>query len=287
MARCSDTKCHDKHVDGGFWGPFFPNDGSFEFVPIPESKMVRVTKNKCYPKEYLRGTQGESTYGNAQGNRLKETIFRTISSHVDVSKQMMYKLKTVAIHNDPDFRRCTYGEGHSGRGQQCGKLRKNDFLVFCAALRDCRTGVRNQFVIGYYVIKEKHDFMKLKKEGNKTLCRKIVAEYWDKNAHFSKSFARAWGFSDGRKELRDWYLSQKEDDLILMIGKEGQSGLLKKAIQLTGYDGEKPFCMPRKLFKDLGVESQFFNRGFKWVYDESVDNLRDLLEDNNAIHEIA
>ena len=71
---------------GGTHGPLF-HDGSFEFIPIPDSS----------------GTEPR-TYGNTVGSKGRKLVDY-------LSKSRRAKMKDVSIHADPEFTTYTYGRG--------------------------------------------------------------------------------------------------------------------------------------------------------------------------------
>lgn len=207
---------------------------------------------------------------------------------------MRARLENIAIHYDPDFKECTYGDTYSPKGQQCAKLGPGDLIVFCASLEyvDKRPDDYGLFIIGYFTVKEVHPFND-EKFKCRSLREKIVTRYWDKNAHFSESFSRAWKWNS-REEMRSSYLNEKKkkDDLILVIGKDpGRcSGLLKKAIRITERHNREYFYLRKDIAKGLGKGSppdykHLYKRGHRWIKDEIyIENLKKLLKKGDGFH---
>jgi hypothetical protein len=258
---------------GGFRGPF-EQDGKYEYIPVPEYKTESDEKTfKCY----LEGEPGEQIYGKDFGNRRSTPL---INSMPETYKR---KLVDIAIHHDPNFRHKTYGDGviKTRRGQKVATLNPGDLLVFCPSLENYDTQDRGRFIIGYFVVEHLYDFSARDFEKEYGRSRKeIVEEYEDKNAHFSKAFARAWDCDD-RNELLDSYLGQKAD-LVLVTGKPDQGGLFEKAIRLTEpYKGEYYF-MRREIVRSLGLAGSpyrlRFGRGWKHVDSNHVKELSNLFQ---------
>ena len=88
---------------GGTYGPIF-EDGSFEFVPIPE------TYRSCTA----------TTYGERIGRKGKP-----LSTYVPPA------LWHVPMHDDPEFETCTYGDTTAKR-RSLLELGDGDLLVFYA-----------------------------------------------------------------------------------------------------------------------------------------------------------
>lgn len=118
---------------GGIQGPLF-DDGSFEFVCIPDKKRVSV-----------------HTYGNCVGKN-----GRPYSEYFPVRKQD--RIAEQHIHLDPEFETFTYGDPTSPK-RSLQKLQRGDYLIFYCGLQewDERTGWRNEaapglYVVGYFVV---------------------------------------------------------------------------------------------------------------------------------------
>jgi Nucleotide modification associated domain 3 len=115
---------------GGTPGPIF-EDGSFEFIPIPD---------------YFGGPGvNATTYGKARaphGGSLADylpTPFRE-------------RLSCQSIHSDPEFRARTYGDPTPPKAS-LRKLRKGDLLVFYAGLKGWGFNRRSAlYIIGYFEV---------------------------------------------------------------------------------------------------------------------------------------
>ncbi len=112
---------------GGTDGPLF-HDGTFEFVPIPDTKGV-----------------GEWTYGNYSGRSGKPlSDFFPPKRRIAMGSQRM--------HLDPDFRSLTYGDPTPPKAGLC-RLNAGDMLVFYAGLRgyEC-DAAQGLYLIGYFEV---------------------------------------------------------------------------------------------------------------------------------------
>jgi hypothetical protein len=281
-ADTTSTKVDGKYVpgvNGGFRGPFWP-DNRFEYIPVPETKMRKTDGKWQWTGRYVEG--GNITYQSSFGERLSQPMSSTMPP------EFRDKLKHVAIHYDPRFRKSTltYGDGREEtRGKQLLKLNKDDLLVFCPSLENSETEDRGRFIMGYFAVENVFDFGldddEFKKRSNRTLSD-VVKTYKNTNAHFSDSFAKAWGW-ENKSEMVQAYLSRKERDLVLVTGTENRSGLFKRAIRITAPHEGKYFVMPTPLVKSLGLrypaKPLHFDRGWKWVEGNSYFKaLLDLLE---------
>jgi hypothetical protein len=119
---------------GGTLAPIF-DDGSFEFVPIPESVPA----------------PGASTYNDRIGRKGKR-----LSAYVPSS------VKNAPMHEDPEFLTCTYGDPTLKRYYLL-KLVQGDLLVFYAGLQPFATAKYNEalYIIGYFDVDNVTEFNKL------------------------------------------------------------------------------------------------------------------------------
>ncbi len=124
----------DKGKDsGGALAPIF-EDGSFEFIPIPENKKSKETQ----------------TYGNTIGRHGKP-----------FSYYIPEKIKDRKMHFDPEFVTFTYGDPTSKRNFLL-KMGKDDLLVFYAGLSPYQNNnyENSLYIIGYFLIDKVIDFNK-------------------------------------------------------------------------------------------------------------------------------
>lgn len=257
----------DVYPNGGFWGPFWQNGKEFEYIPVPEIGTI------CHGDKavgYLHGGSDDQTYGNMRGKRLGKLLTQTINKTIG---NRSTRFRTVSVHNDPDFQNLTYGDVPP-KGAKCTDLKSGDLLVFCAALQNPESKSKDHglFIIGYFTVEACFDIAQAEPQKRE----KIVTEYGNKNAHFSKSYALSWGGT--RNELLRAYKKGEEDaKLILVVAKKKQngkrvSGLLTEAIRITEKYKNKYFYMTAKNVKLLGLNETagthgrlLFERGSKWI----------------------
>jgi hypothetical protein len=136
----------DSHY-GGDVGPIF-EDGSFEYVPIPEDKHTNETR-----MYYL--TKGRS------GHLLSDFVRKDHAERL--------------IHYDPEFETFTYGDANT---RPLTDLEKGDYVVFYAGLRPYETDKheRGLYIIGYFVVDDIYKIESVLKDGG---LRKILSN----NAH--------------------------------------------------------------------------------------------------------
>jgi len=116
---------------GGMQGPLF-DDGSFEFVPIPD--------------RFHDPGENSETYGCAKGRsgRLFVDYF---------PEQSRSKYESVSIHTDPEFETFTYGDPTRTGKRGLRHLQKGDLLVFYAGLEPWPDGGdRDLYIVGYFAV---------------------------------------------------------------------------------------------------------------------------------------
>ena len=116
---------------GGCVAPIF-EDGSFEFIPIPE----------------FRATTEKRVYANMIGKS-----GRRIADFVPS------KIKYSHPHYDPEFETFTYGDPTKTKRSQLKKLSPGDLLIFYTGLKppDGKDKPR-LYVIGYFEVEKVYDF---------------------------------------------------------------------------------------------------------------------------------
>lgn len=117
-----DTGC------GGIHSPLF-DDGTFEFVPIPDSKGL-----------------DERTYGNSLGRKS-----RLFTEYFPTARQKRMALQ--AMHVDPEFESFTYGDPTPPK-RNLAQLQPGDLLVFYAGMRgwghECAPAL---YLVGFFRVK--------------------------------------------------------------------------------------------------------------------------------------
>jgi hypothetical protein len=112
---------------GGTQGPLFC-DGSFEFVPIPDTSGI-----------------DERTYGNTLGRSGRALVEY-------LPERLQARLTSQAMHVDPEFGTFTYGDPTSPKAG-LRRLDPGDILAFYAGLQGWNCDVPGGlFLIGYFVV---------------------------------------------------------------------------------------------------------------------------------------
>jgi len=182
----------DSSQKSGNWNAPIDENGRFVFVPISDMEYN--------DSGYVQG--GERTYENEVLCELK--AFAEDCGQLDHRGfQLPRRLHRQPMHLDPDFQTLTYGDDPI-RGKKLGEFGEGSFLAFYSSFKSLTGGRLVYALIGLLVLAERP-----RKLGSSTPLRR---EERLLNAH------TRW---------RD----VKEGDLVAH-GKEGESGLLERAIPI-------------------------------------------------------
>ena len=197
---------------GGSLAPIF-EDGSFEFIPIPE---------KCATSENI-------TYAHLSG--------RNYRSLVDF---VLTKLHNSIPHIDPEFETFTYGDPTPNKRRQLARLVPGDLLVFYAGLESKNEiDMPRLFIIGYFTVKQVHDFNEIPKSKHGSVFRKVR-----NNAHAKRKYV--------------------DEGLVIVEGDSQNSKLLSKALPF----GDGRNYVLRDLMPIVGYEGSVLRAIGHWVDDE-------------------
>ena len=143
----------DQSTGGGSWnGLVDGRSGRFAYVPIPESKEVRVGFEKPY--RLLAPTL--------------DSFGRDLPAH----------LQGRGMHLDPDFEHVTYGDKGERAKQIRACLGRDDLILFYAGLADVRGASRLVYaLIGLLVVEEI------------VAAVDVPRDQWDSNAHCRRVLA--------------------------------------------------------------------------------------------------
>jgi hypothetical protein len=189
---------------GGALSPIFP-DGSFEYIPIPET-------------EPTRSAPAFASLPSRHGRSLAEFVPRRIAGR--------------AAHIDPDFDAFTYGDAARHKRLQLLRLRPKDLLVFYAGFQPWPAeDIARLFAIGWLEVKETHDLSAARIGGDRNLRRRF-----GKTAHFLRDPPDArLALIEGepqRSRLLDRALplGDGEDRLLPDLAAFGYQGSLRRAV---------------------------------------------------------
>lgn len=192
---------------GGNVGPIF-NNGSFEYVPIPE-----------YEK-----SMEERIYSDTKG-----------CSGLPLSTFVGKIFKNMKIHFDPEFDTYTYGD-HLRKSGKFNELARGDYLIFYAGLKPYNNSSypRGLYIIGYFFIDKVYNYSDLLKEDVK---KKLKNNAHIKKEDITKDTVIMKG-EPGKSKLLDkalriskickehWIAS---DDFCQIIGKKNDYNLLRSS----------------------------------------------------------
>ena len=206
---------------GGSLAPVFP-DGSFEYIPIPESRDTTETR----------------TYATIVGR-----CGRPLSAFVRP------KLKYAAPHFDPEFETFTYGDPTPNKRRQLLQLEPGDLLVFYAGLQpDSHLDHARIFAIGHVEVESIHDLGDITRNQYPALRKRI-----GRNAHFfrntpDKSLVVVKGKKARSRLLKKAIpFGDAKDRMLGDIHSLGYDGSLLRAIGHWIRDGEAVVALKRWL----------------------------------------
>lgn len=136
-------------IDKGYGGCLAPifEDGSFEYIPIPEKR--NTSENRPYSE--LLGRNGGF-----------------LADFVPV------KLRDSFPHMDPEFDTFTYGDPTRNKRRQLARLVPGDLLIFYAGLEPTDGIDRSRiFIIGYFTVKRVYDFGEIPKSQHRSMLQKV------------------------------------------------------------------------------------------------------------------
>lgn len=242
---------------GGDLAPIF-EDGSFEYIPIPE----------------IWATSEREVYANMYGRIRKDKL---------LSKYVPEKIRYSHPHHDPEFDTFTYGDPTKKKRKPLSELHPGDLLIFYAGLtpydglKPQKDGESRLYVIGYFDVEKVYDFENKKiidcdSIKKITDCESVFKELRG-NAHSKRYF--------GLKEL----VHYSDNALVIVKGKSENSKLLPKAIPLgdvgnsimldlrpmSGYEGSLLRAVGHKVDeKHIQKVKKWLNNGVSVLVDKNT-----------------
>lgn len=218
--------------------PVYP-DGTFEYIPIPESQGPD-------------GTAEARTYGNLQLRHQNATASEYLDSiepsEDDGPKITGDDLAMWPLHHDPNFDALTYGESMS-RGSYTKILRsldEGDMVAFYTGLRGADTNYTHRYIIGCFTVESIVDFQNLDWERKKVTFSDLptheqekIMERHDENAH-AKRFKTTGEIADN-------------DGLVIVDGKQ-PGRLLDEAFRISKHSGGGHHYLTDELQRKLSPE---------------------------------
>lgn len=136
-------------IDKGYGGCLAPifEDGSFEYIPIPERRDT--AENRTYSD--LPGRNGGS-----------------------LAEFVPAKLRDSFPHMDPEFDTFTYGDPTRNKRGQVARLFPGDLLIFYAGLEPTDGIDKSRiFIIGYFTVKQVYDFSEKPKSQHSSMLQMV------------------------------------------------------------------------------------------------------------------
>jgi hypothetical protein len=200
--------------------PVYP-DGTFEYIPIPESKGPS-------------GTVERRTYGNSDLRHRDATIADYLDSITPGGDGPTYTGRQLAdwpLHHDPNFTALTYGETTS-RGSYTKILRTlspGDIVAFYTGLRSDDAGYRHRYIIGYFTVSDVIDCQDIPR-GERSVSfsdlpakeQETLMETHAANAH-AKRFTASGDIAD--------------NDGVVIVDGTDPGRLLDEAVRISTHNG--------------------------------------------------
>jgi hypothetical protein len=144
-------------------------DGTFEYIPIPESQGPA-------------GTVETRTYGNTtlrhRDAPMADYLDTIVPDPAEGTRFSGEQLADWPLHHDPNFEALTYGETTS-RGSYTKILRTlepGDLVAFYTGLRSEDAAYRHRYVIGSFTVAAVVDFQRLKPDGRERCFSELPTE---------------------------------------------------------------------------------------------------------------
>jgi hypothetical protein len=200
--------------------PVFP-DGTFEYIPIPESQGPE-------------GTSETRTYGNTSLRHRDAPMADYLDEIVpDPNEGTRYRGADLAdwpLHYDPNFAALTYGETTS-RGAYTKILRDldaGDVVAFYTGLRS-DDDYRHRYIIGHFTVASVLDLQRVPHDGEET-------RFSDLPAAEQEALMREHGANAHAKRFEATGDIAANDGLVIVDGRE-PGGLLEEAFRISKHGG--------------------------------------------------
>jgi Nucleotide modification associated domain 3 len=226
---------------GGMQGPLF-EDGSFEFVPIPDGPATDPNR----PATDVPETHSPRTYGNTLGR-----LGRPFADYFPAARQS--RMAGVRVHLDPEFETFTYGDPAPPKAG-LRRLRQGDLLVFYCGLAGWEHLVPPRlYLMGCFEV----------------ALAGLAADF--DHSTIVAEFGRNHHVLNRRDRLGEW------DHLVLVKGGPG-SRLFSHAVPISDVGADrrgKPLKVVsedmRRVFGDFGGRLSIQRSPTRWVLPEHVE----------------
>lgn len=198
-------------------------DGTFEYIPIPESVGPEGTVEKR--------TYGSTPLQQADGSMA--AYLDAIRPNGTAGPRLRGEaLATWPLHHDPNFEALTYGETAS-RAAYVHRLRQlepGDVVAFYTGLQRPAGGPRHRYVIGAFTVAEIVDCQRIAHRGEHVRFGELPAgrQRAIMREHAMNAHAKRFLAAD--------QIAAKDDGLIIVDGTD-PGGLLDRAVRISTTDG--------------------------------------------------
>ncbi|MFC7251099.1 hypothetical protein ACFQJ5_14790 [Halomicroarcula sp. GCM10025324] len=134
-------------------------DGSFEYVPIPEA----YESSECgtFGTISRKPDEGHLRQVSASEDTLSDVLDEIMPREGEGDTVKGAELESYPIHWDPNFSELTYGEVKTANKNQIKQLDQGDVLAFYTGLTSPGSGTPHRHIIGYFTVNRVTDFRPL------------------------------------------------------------------------------------------------------------------------------
>jgi hypothetical protein len=148
----------DKTNSGPY--PTVYEDGTFEYIPIPESQDSGETRTYG---SVARRPQDARLVEAKEGDECLADALDEIRPSPDAATRTGTELESHPLHHDPNFSTLTYGEVKANNKNQLIQLdaAEDDVVAFYTGLAVQSSNTPHRYIIGYFTLNETIDFTTL------------------------------------------------------------------------------------------------------------------------------
>lgn len=139
--------------------PQIYDDGSFEYVPIPEG--YESTESKTYGSIARTPTDRRLHRARGEGDTLADILTEIKPREAQGKRLNGEAISRCPIHHDPNFSELTYGEVKTANKNQLHRLGHGDIVAFYTGLTRQDSDTPHRYIIGYFTVDEITDFATL------------------------------------------------------------------------------------------------------------------------------
>lgn len=208
------------------------DDGSFEYIPIPEAHASTETHTFGTLSRYPEN--GHLTQEDGFGDTLADALAEIKPQEDDGETIRGDEVSSHQIHWDPNFSECTYGEVKTKNKNQIKRLdpQYDDVVAFYTGLTTPDSETPHRYIIGYFTVREITDFESLLGE-NPPLNedgRVVVAELPPDTRDIVEAELEKYSQNAHTKRYRE---SGTIDPSLLIVDGEPPGALLNSAYRIS------------------------------------------------------